>query len=243
MTLFDKYEQSGKGLYAKKSFRKGEIVTVSPVILLAKDRVIESAKTASVLMNYCIASAHSSIALFPFALGALINHGSSKAANVEIDWYWWNNDGANDDSMNRKLNTSLRDLSLKESAQLDLQYIATRDIEAGEEILYSYGDEWQDAWSEYSAEISEWSEKVFKQAEVRELRAATTTESLEVNNDGEGGVDLDSFSYEGLESQSPSLNMPEFRFFIDGLDHLFLPSWRDTSPDDHEELSKIDIDN
>lgn len=184
------------------------------MILLTKDHVMESAKTPSVLMNYCIASAHSSIAIFPFGLGALINHSPSQTANVEIDWYWWNNDGANDDTMNRKLNTSLKDLSLKDSAQLDLQYIATRDIDAGEEIFYSYGQEWQDAWSEYSAEISEWSDKVFKQAEVRELRAATATESLEVNYDGEGGIDLNS-------------SMPRFLFFIDGLDHLFLPSWRD----------------
>ena len=124
--------------------------------------------------------------------------------------------------MNRKMQTSLLELSLKEAAQLDLQYTATRDIEAGEEILYSYGEEWQDAWSEYSAEISEWSEKVFKQTEVRELRVAaaatassTAIESVEVTSDGEGGV----------ASNEP---MPRFRFFIDGLDHLFLPSWRDT---------------
>ena len=218
---------------------------MSPVLLLGKDRVMESAKTPSVLMNYCIASAHSNITLFPFALAAIINHSPAHTANVEVDWYWWNEDGTNDETMNRKMQTSLLDLSLKEAAQLDLQYIATRDIKAGEEILYSYGEEWQDAWSEYSAEISEWSEKVFKQTEVRELRvaaAATATESLEVSSDGEGEVDLNAFSHEGLESLSPSADMPQFRFFIDGLDHLFLPSWRDTNHND-QDLSKIEIDN
>ena len=128
-------------------------MTVSPVILISKDRVIDSSQTASVLINYCIASAHSSIVLFPFALGALINHCPPQSANVEVDWYWWNRDGTNDEAMNRKMNTSLVDLSQEGSAQLDLQYIATRDIEAGEEIHYSYGQEWQDAWSEYSEEF------------------------------------------------------------------------------------------
>ena len=190
-------------------------------------------------MNYCIASAYSNITLFPIALAALINHSPASTANVQVDWYWWNKDGTNEETMNRKMQTSLLDLSLKEAAQLDLQYIATRDIEAGEEILYSYGEEWQDAWSEYSAEISEWSEKVFKQTEVRELRVAaaatassTAIESVEVTSDGEGGVDLNAFSHEGLELLSPSADMPRFRYFIDGLDHLFLPSWRDTNQND-----------
>lgn len=190
-------------------------------------------------MNYCIASAYSNITLFPIALAALINHSPASTANVQVDWYWWNKDGTNEETMNRKMQTSLLELSLKEAAQLDLQYIATRDIEAGEEILYSYGEEWQDAWSEYSAEISEWSEKVFKQTEVRELRVAaaatassTAIESVEVTSDGEGGVDLNAFSHEGLELLSPSADMPRFRYFIDGLDHLFLPSWRDTNQND-----------
>ena len=200
---------------------------------------MDSARTPSVLMNYCIASAYSNITLFPIALAALINHSPASTANVQVDWYWWNKDGTNEETMNRKMQTSLLDLSLKEAAQLDLQYIATRDIEAGEEILYSYGEEWQDAWSEYSAEISEWSEKVFKQTEVRELRVAaaatassTAIESVEVTSDGEGGVDLNAFSHEGLELLSPSADMPRFRYFIDGLDHLFLPSWRDTNQND-----------
>ena len=218
------YNQLGKGLFAKRRFRKGEIVTVSPVILIPKDRVIDSSKTACVLINYCIASAHSSIALFPFALGALINHGPPQTANVEVDWYWWNEDGANDETMIRKMNTPLIDLSQEGSAQLDLQYIATRDIEAGEEIHYSYGQEWQDAWSRYSEEISQWTENDFKRAEVRDLRAASTTESLEMRYDGD------------IDNSAP---MPRFRYFIDGLDHLFLPSWRDNDQSDENLSSKI----
>ena len=183
---------------------------MSPVLLLGKDRVMESAKTPSVLMNYCIASAHSNITLFPIALAAMINHSPTHTANVEVDWYWWNKDGTNDETMNRKMQTSLLDLSLKGAAQLDLQYIATRDIKAGEEILYSYGEEWQDAWSEYSVEFTDWTNRAFRQLRA-EQHAPAATESLEVSSDG--------------ESSEP---MPRFRFFIDGLDHLFLPFWRDT---------------
>jgi hypothetical protein len=115
--------------------------------------------------------------------------------------------------MIRKMNTPLIDLSQEGSAQLDLQYIATRDIEAGEEIHYSYGQEWQDAWSEYSEDFRVWTENEYKRAEVRDIRAASTTESLEMRYDG----DVDN-----------SVPMPRFRYFIDGLDHLFLPAWRDT---------------
>ena len=168
-------------------------------------------------MNYCIASAYSNITLFPIALAALINHSPASTANVQVDWYWWNKDGTNEETMNRKMQTSLLELSLKEAAQLDLQYTATRDIEAGEEILYSYGEEWQNAWSEYSVDFTDWTNKAFTklQAKQEHLITPAATEALEVTSDGEGGV----------ASNEP---MPRFRFFIDGLDHLFLPSWRDT---------------
>jgi len=45
---------AGKGLFAKKRFGAGEVIYVSPVLLLPKHEVIDASKD-SVLLNYCIA--------------------------------------------------------------------------------------------------------------------------------------------------------------------------------------------
>jgi hypothetical protein len=38
------------------------------------------------------------------------------------------------------------------------KYVATRDIEAGEELMLSYGEQWERAWMWYLDEMKEWGE-------------------------------------------------------------------------------------
>jgi hypothetical protein len=72
------FEIIGKGLFSNKDFKKGDIVTVSPTLLLPKDNIeIIGENSNSVLQNYCIASPNSSYVFFPIGYSPLINHGNN----------------------------------------------------------------------------------------------------------------------------------------------------------------------
>ena len=55
-----------------------------------------------------------------------------------------------------KMNTSAADLESKKFAQLDIAYIALRDIYAGEELTYDYGDDWAQSWTNHLASLNQW---------------------------------------------------------------------------------------
>lgn len=183
-----------------------------------KHSLEHSSASPSVLINYCIASDYSSVVMFPFAWSALSNHASTRKANLEVDLFWWNSDEEEGIKVKEeKLNSSLLTLSKEPYAQVDLGYRATRDVKAGEELLYSYGQEWQDAWMNYSAKVSEWSETTRRISEINELQRAFDVLQLDT-------ADLESLSAEA------ETDMPVFRHFIGGLDHLFPLAWRDLVP-------------
>lgn len=220
---------SGKGLYAKRSFKKGEVVTVSPTILIEKDIISSMAESSSsVIQNYCMASHNSKMAFFPFGWGALANHAPKKQTNLVLDWHWWdsNNDYDKNEKM-RKMSSSLSDLSTAPYAQLDLAYVADRDINAGEELTYYYGDEWTNAWSTHLARVVEWNIKNKLSQEVREVRRALS--AFEVNNYEEEGHVHPNPTVEGVSDNQDvtEIPIPQFRHFIEIPDHLMIPEWRD----------------
>ena len=216
----------GKGLFAKKDFRKGDLVVVSPVLLLPKEHIESISDSSTVLMNYCIASPASSTVMFPFAWGAVANHAPPHRANLEVELFWWNK--AEEEE---KTSATLTELSSRLSAQLDLGYRATRDIARGEEMFFDYGEEWQEEWTYFLADTREWSGRLHDNAEMHELQSAlgdmsgtqnphshTHSHSAHTSDEGE-----DKGGEEGEEEDS----MPQFRQFIGGQDHLFLAGWRD----------------
>jgi hypothetical protein len=65
---------AGEGLFAKKRFHAGEVIYVSPVLLLPKHEVID-ASNDSVLLNYCIAPlSEVDIAILPIGLSGNAYH-------------------------------------------------------------------------------------------------------------------------------------------------------------------------
>lgn len=82
---------AGKGAFATKSFARGEVVSVSPVLVLPL-HAMEMEANHSVLLNYCISSGprngnKSDVALLPLSQAAMMNHGPPGLANVKIDWW------------------------------------------------------------------------------------------------------------------------------------------------------------
>lgn len=136
----------GRGLFANKSFKKGELVYVSPVLLIPKSEVILSSND-SVLLNYVFASTSpsSDIALLPLGLSAIANHQSALLANLRYDWF--------NITQTEIESLSIEKLLASPFAPLDLAYYAIRDIDIHEELTIDYGIEWINAFATYLAEV------------------------------------------------------------------------------------------
>ncbi len=139
---------AGHGLFAKRSFEKGEIVTITPLLALPSAD-IELMQHDSVLQNYCLSYPGSDIAMFPIGYAGVINHSPSPL--LEYHWFdGWNNANS---SLNNTLNMPITELLESDYSLLDLKYVATRAISAGEELTVDYGSRWTESWSKYLAEL------------------------------------------------------------------------------------------
>jgi hypothetical protein len=142
---------AGRGVFARRSFKKGEIVSISPVLVLPKHN-LDDTTSHSVIINYCYAIPETDMALFPIGLGGLINHGG-RSSNVELNWFDWSAYSSEPSSSSsftpERLSWSAVKLEANPFAPLDLQYIATQDIASGEEVLLDYGVGWEESWVAY----------------------------------------------------------------------------------------------
>jgi hypothetical protein len=153
---------AGRGLFAKRPFKAGEVVSVSPVLLLPSPNVYES-RAGSVLMNYCISKPGSAVAMLPLNLPAMANHHSSP--NMVIDWLDWN-----DGRLESFLNMSGKDVVDKSLTAIDIKYVATRDIAEDEELTIDYGVDWQQYWDAFMPRRIKWLESMIKESDACELK-------------------------------------------------------------------------
>ena len=163
-----------KGLIAGRNFAVGQIVAISPVLVLSK-RLIETHDEESVFKNYCITVSESNVALMPLSTAAMINHKAPSMANVKLEWYDWSpavealsakypaiaRAQANNTllRLSEKLQMSSEALSSAPFAPFDVAYRATRSIAAGEEILLDYGPAWEAKWKQYITRMEAWKVK------------------------------------------------------------------------------------
>lgn len=135
MVATSSVEDAGLGLHAYRSFRKGELVLVSPVAVLPWN-IVEASRSSSLLMNYVMTEEGSAVAIFPFTNAALINHAASPSnqtgegdgdnvyqvnfndssfdhppeANLHYDWFDWNLHGPQIEGEREQLMQSLADV-------------------------------------------------------------------------------------------------------------------------------------
>ena len=142
---------AGRGAFATRDLAQGTIVAPVPLVpihgrvgvTLGNNRSSEQ-----LLKNYCLGHKNSSVLFFPFAPTVnLINHHSTQA-NVELRW-------SQHDSLHYG-----KDLLEQPAAALKsqpygllLEFVATRDIQEGDEILLHYGQDWQEAWDRH---VQQW---------------------------------------------------------------------------------------
>lgn len=153
-------EHAGRGAFAARSMKKGEVVSPMPLVAMNQGRfaltMIEDAEegdegtqTHQLLYNYMLEHPQSSALFFPAgAMTNYINHGGKKKANVKLIWStkeWSNVEAAHE--------LSAADLSLVGAIDMILELVATRPLKKGEEVLLNYGDDWEKAWKEH---VSKW---------------------------------------------------------------------------------------
>ncbi len=119
-------EHAGRGVYAKKSFMQGELITVSPVAVITRTHMDEIAYD-SLLMNYCLWNRYADIVLVPIGRAAMMNHQPGRHANVAMQWFSWY---VADDAMTtweRVRNYSVEELLSSTVQPLDIAFYASRD--------------------------------------------------------------------------------------------------------------------
>lgn len=145
---------AGNGLFATRRFSKGDLISVSPVLIMPRHGVENLTDPDSVLQNYCISTEKSEVALLPIGYAALANHDSSP--NMMMEWFSW---PASPDTVQRALGEkNLSSLMKSPFSPLDIAYIATRNIEKDEELTINYGASWLDSWATYLARYADWLE-------------------------------------------------------------------------------------
>lgn len=151
--------QAGRGAFARRNMKAGTVVGPAPAIHVPRSLLsmrpteygsghpeIDADANPNhhqLILNYCWGHRHSSVVLCPYgSVTSTINHSRDKA-NVRLQW-------------NQKLTQHPEWLSMpvKEwvndmHAGLMLDFVATRDIHEGEEILIDYGEEWEAAWASH----------------------------------------------------------------------------------------------
>jgi hypothetical protein len=152
-----------EGAFAKRDLPKGTIITASPLIHFPNRKIMDlfNIKPNSsgrqfrdvdrgpygqqVLINYCFGHPESTILLCPYGAGANFINANRTLANVKVQW-------SQDGSLNHHaewLSTKPENMEWVYQTMLAMDYVALRDIKAGEELLLDYGDAWERAWDEH----------------------------------------------------------------------------------------------
>ena len=129
----------GQGVFSTRSFSEGDLVSVSPALMLPREEVEAASGDTCVLINYCITDPLSNVALLPITNFGLLNHGSS-FANLQMELYHWEGHGIAVENHSE---------TTTQYADVYISYRATRNISAGEELLIDYGSAWVDKWNAF----------------------------------------------------------------------------------------------
>ncbi|KAL7494773.1 hypothetical protein ACHAWT_003346 [Skeletonema menzelii] len=153
---------AGRGAFASRFIPKGGLVAPGPVLHIPnktamniykpnpltgeRDTTKESGK--QLILNYCFGHRKSTLLLCPYTSpSAYINH--SRKPNARIVWADEQTPNHNSDW----LDNDVEFLKQQEAIGLSLNFVATRDIQPGEEVFIDYGREWEKAWKKY---VKEW---------------------------------------------------------------------------------------
>lgn len=136
---------AGRGAVATRFLPINTIVAPVPLLpIKSREGLMRHNGSWQLLLNYCFGHVQSSLLLVPYApVVNLVNHGSGKEANVKMQW-------STSNLFSGKHLLEQSDIfAQNDPSGLLLEFVATRDIREGDEILLDYGDAWQAAWDNH----------------------------------------------------------------------------------------------
>jgi hypothetical protein len=149
--------QAGRGAFATRLLPKESVIAPMPMIHMKKERLQIVKETDGnleivqdqLILNYCYGHKNSSLVMFPYSpIVNFVNHNFNHTAiNAKVQW---------SESKYHKsylLDKTVKDILNEPYSGVMLEFVATRDIEEGEEIFINYGDEWEAAWEKH---VQEW---------------------------------------------------------------------------------------
>jgi len=96
------------------------------------------------LLNYCYGHPESPLLFYPYSPAVnFINHDSENP-NAELRWSKSNQHRGRDWT-----SLPVEDVTQLNATGFMMEFVATRDIGRGEEIVINYGKEWEDAWKKH----------------------------------------------------------------------------------------------
>jgi hypothetical protein len=147
-------EMKGYGTFTNENIKEGSPITWGVFVPIHRSELRDPVSNDDeLLLNYCYAPGGnnytSPLLLLPMVPGANgINHADptkGRTPNVAISWMEPNFDP--EKYFKRPTEILFGDAERSEDrAPLLIEYVALRDILAGEELLLDYGVEWQEAW-------------------------------------------------------------------------------------------------
>jgi hypothetical protein len=164
--------QAGHGAVATRPLEQNQIITTSPLHHLPMRTFVEmynyewiknakngktmrraiSESGQQILVNYCFGHHESSLLLCPYGNGVnYLNHNQTRA-NVGIRWPASAQSGFSMHNTTQVEQGFVDDLMSNLKPQLALDYVALRDIKAGEELFLDYGDRFEEAWQRHAAQ-------------------------------------------------------------------------------------------
>jgi hypothetical protein len=145
-------ESAGRGAFASRKILKGSVIAPAPLVHVSNrtafdvDLGTRQNATQQLMVNYCFGHAKIDALLCPATDAVLINHSSD--SNARIQW------ALEDDSDSARLgslvelNPNSTDLS-SFNTRLVIEYVATKDIEPGEEIFIDYSIGWESDYQDH----------------------------------------------------------------------------------------------
>jgi hypothetical protein len=153
-------EGAHRGAFATRRINKGDLIAPAPLVHIHRNHLklydstdVQDNQTKpwydgeQLLLNYVYGHSNSSVLLFPYSpVVNYINH-DRYGFNAELRW--------SDVSHHRPdlMALSPDELMKFNHSGLVMEFVATRDIEAGDEVLLDYGEAWDQAWKKW---VTEW---------------------------------------------------------------------------------------
>jgi SET domain len=149
-------QQAGRGAFATRQLRKGQIVAPMPLVHVQRHHMevygaddVDDPESSiwlegkQQLLNYVYGHPESSLLLFPYSpVVNYINHNATQM-NVKLQWSSLPNHKA------EWLHKSSSSVSREKHAGLIMELVATQDIAPGHEIFLDYGSAWEKAWTDH----------------------------------------------------------------------------------------------